>query len=273
MSAPKDHDWAFTCLLPVHAQDDPEHFQQALDSVEISTVRPEEIIVCQDGVLPGRLRATVQRAVSKGARLSSNSGSAGLHHNLNHALPEVRTPWIARIDADDINLPHRFEAQIARLRAEPRIDALGGGILEFWPDGRCRYKPLPCAPAAILSFARWRNPINHMTAFIRTQSLIDCGGYPDVHLKQDYALWLKMLAGGCLLGNLDEPLVLARLGETFHARRSGPRNVSSEIDLFQIKRSIPGWRMGAPALALAIRATILSLRAPTRWVYEGLLRQ
>lgn len=269
----KEDRWAFTCLLPVHRQDDPAHFQAALDSLAASTARPDETIICQDGDLPERLGAIVQDAARRGAHVSRNPGPGGLQHNLNQALRQVQTAWIARIDADDLNLPHRFEAQIARLRDDPKIDVLGGGILEFWPDGRSRYKALPCTHEAIQRFAVWRNPINHMTAFIRTQVLIDCGGYPDIPLKQDYALWLTMLAQGVRFGNLDQPLVLARLGDSFHARRSGRRNLASEFRLFQIKRSIPGWGVGAPASALAARAAILSMLTPTKWVYEGLLRR
>jgi hypothetical protein len=215
----------------------------------------------------------VQDAISGGARVSRNPGPAGLQHNLNHALGRVQTPWIARIDADDINLPHRFEAQIARLRGDPSIDVLGGGILEFWPDGRSRYKALPCTHEAIQRFAVWRNPINHMTAFIRTQLLIDCGGYPDVGGKEDYALWLTLLARGYRLCNLDQPLVIARLGSGFHARRSGAGNLKSEISLFRLKRSMANIGTTAAALALVARSAILLMERPTRWTYEGLLRR
>src|SRR5437764_7058787 len=101
----------FTCLLPVYGGDDPDHFREASRSLSDASLRPDEIVICQDGLLPPALAEAVRDCVvTLGARVVRNRGPGGLHHNLNQGLRAVRTPWIARCDADDINLPHRFEA-------------------------------------------------------------------------------------------------------------------------------------------------------------------
>ena len=264
---------AFTCLVPVHAGDDAEHFAEAMRGIARSTLRPTEVQIAQDGDLPAPLAAEVERCVAAGARLTRNPGPKGLHHNLNHALAGVGTPWLGRADADDINVPHRFALQARFLEENPQIDVLGGGIVEFWPDGRTREKAMPLTHEAIVRRARWRNPINHMTAFMRRDAVLACGGYPILDQKEDYALWLTMIGRGNLFANLAVPLVRARLGGDFHERRSGRRNLASELGLYRIKRTTPRIGFGYAVLSTAARMAILTSVGPARFVYERVLRQ
>ena len=265
--------WDFTCLVPVHGGDNADHFVAAMESIAASSVAPAEILICQDGDLPESLEDAVHTyARRRGARRVSNPGPKGLHHNLNRAMGDVRTPYVARADADDINLPGRFEAQVGFVREHPNVAALGGAIIEVRPDGRGRRKAMPLTHDDILRYARWRNPINHMTAFFRTEAFLDCGGYPDIPMKEDYALWLTMIGRGLRLANLGDDLVRARLGETFYERRSGLRNFSSEYALYRLKRQIP--RMGvAAAIALLARPGALAFAGSTRLIYERILRR
>jgi len=263
----------FTVLLPVYGKDDPAHFKLAFDSVALSSQAPAEILICQDGVLPEPLRSAVSDAARRGGvRLARNLGPAGLARNLNHGLNEARTAWIARADADDINLPERFARQVEFLRRHCEVAVLGGGIVEFAPDGARRRKPMPLTHDDIVRQARWRNPINHMTAFFRRDAALACGGYPIIPYKEDYGLWLTMIAGGYRLANLGEDLVEARLGESFHERRSGAHNLASEYALFRIKREIPGLRQTALAAMIA-RAGALTSAGMARLIYQTVLRR
>jgi hypothetical protein len=184
----------------------------------------------------------------------------------------VATPYVARFDADDINLPDRFTAQVDFARRHPEVAAFGGAILEFWPDGRTRHKTAPTTHEAIVRFAAWRNPVNHMTAFFRRDAFLAAGGYPDIPLKEDYGLWLRMLARGERLANLPQVLVRARLGADFHRRRAGRDNLASERALHRLKRAVPGLDPRASAVALALRSAALTLPCPARLAYWGLRR-
>ncbi|MDQ2860932.1 MAG: glycosyltransferase [Pseudomonadota bacterium] len=264
---------AFTCLLPVHAGDDPDHFEIALESVLANTLAPAEILICQDGAVAAPLARAIERGLRRGARLVRNPGPSGLHHNLNHAMEEVRTPWVCRADADDVNLPTRFETQMNFLVRHPDVAVLGAGIVEFWPDGRERRKAMALTHEAIVQRARYRNPINHMTAFFRAAAFFACGGYPAIPGKEDYGLWLTMIDRRYRLANLEEVLVRARLGGDFHGRRSGLGNLASEYALFKLRRGMRGIGGPAAAAALIARASVLAFAAPSRWAYEGFLRR
>jgi hypothetical protein len=264
---------AFTSVVPVHAGDDPAHFEVAMTSIARSTLRPAAVLIAQDGELTTGLAEVADACVAAGARVTRNPGAKGLHHNLNPAIPQVDTPWIARADADDINRPHRFERQAAFLEGNVEIAVLGTGIAEFWPDGRRREKRMPTSHEAIVRQAAWRNPINHMTAFVRLDAFVDCGGYPLLTQKEDYGLWLTMIGRGHRLANLDEPLVEARLGADFYDRRAGGRNVASEFGIYRIKRGVDAIGPARAALAMVARVATLTASGPARLVYERLLRR
>ena len=122
---------------------------------------------------------------------------------------------------------------------------------------------------AILRFAAWRNPINHMTAFFRRDAFLAAGGYPAIARKEDYGLWLAMLARGERLANLAQVLVHARLGEDFHRRRAGFDNFASERALHRLKRAVPGLDLRASAVARVARSAALALPGAARLAYWG----
>ena len=264
----------FSVLLPVYRGDDALFFEEAIGSIAAGTVAPTEVLICQDGDLPPALARAVDAAVTAlGARVIVNPGLRGLHYNLNHALAFVRTPWIARCDADDINLPNRFEAQTDFLAKHPDVGVLGGDLIEFWPDGRSRPKRMPRGHEAIVAWAQWRSPVNHNTVFIRTAELVACGGYPNLALKEDYGLWLRLMGRGVRFANMELALVRARLGEGFYGRRAGARNLASEWEICRIKREVPALRGPLAGAAFLARTLALSAAPLTRLIYEAGLRR
>ena len=256
----------------MHGGDEPAFFREAVHSIHASVVAPVEVVICQDGVLPADLAAEVAAAVRAEARVVVNPGPRGLHHNLNNALPQVKTSWIARCDADDTNAPDRFLRQASHLAEHPDVGVLGGDLIEFWPDGRTRSKVMPLEHADIVAWAQWRCPINHNTAFYRGEDVLAAGGYPHLPSKEDYGLWLKLIARGVRFANLRADLVRARLGEGFYGRRAGTKNLASEWHVYRLKREIPSLAGPAAAVAWAARSAILASARLSRVVYELALR-
>ena len=240
-------DFDFIVLLPVWRRDDPELLQLALNSIFENSLRPREVLLCQDGPIPASLEAVLARYP---LHRHLNQGKPGLHHNLNVALPQIDAAWIARADADDINLPTRFSVQADRLRQSPKIDVLGSDIDEIWANGRVTRKTMPADHAAIARMARFRSPINHNTAFIRTTALKAVGGYPEIDRREDYALWMKMITQGYKFGNVPSPLVRMSLGEDFLWRRSAGA-VRAEMELGKLRTALPGV---SPPIAMAVTA-------------------
>jgi glycosyltransferase involved in cell wall biosynthesis len=156
----------------------------------------------------------------------------GLANALNVGLREIQYPWIVRADADDINLPHRFEVLASLVKQSPNLVLVGSAILETDKN----YKPLmiralPESESHIRQFAKRRNPFNHMSVAYLREFILDLGGYPNVFLKEDYALWCQVLMSGHPVANTREVLVHATAGDDLYRRRGGWKYAKSEWDM------------------------------------------
>src|SRR5437868_1739700 len=87
----------------------------ALDSILAQTLRDFELIVVDDGSRD-RSPAILRRYQSRDPRLRVISRpNTGIVGALNDGLAVSRGEFIARMDADDISLPERFEKQVTYL--------------------------------------------------------------------------------------------------------------------------------------------------------------
>jgi glycosyltransferase involved in cell wall biosynthesis len=199
----------------------------------------------------------------------------GLARALNAGLKHIRTEWVVRADADDYNVPYRFALQaIALNQSKDSIDLVGGAIQEVDSSGRqLAVRRTVEQHADILRYAAYRNPFNHMTVAYKTDLSLRCGGYPDINLKEDYALWAKMISVGAHTLNLPDILVLDTTGRDMYRRRGGLRYALAEISL---QRHLVRTRLKSPYAALTQglgRAFVFLLPSALRgWIYEKVLR-
>jgi glycosyltransferase involved in cell wall biosynthesis len=153
----------------------------------------------------------------------------GLGPALDRGLAACDHEIVARMDADDVSLPTRFERQLPVLEAG--ADIVGSGLLEFESsveDVVGRRTP-PTDPAEIRRVMRFRDPFNHPTVVYRRSAVQAAGGYTDMALMEDYLLFARMVDGGARPANLAEPLVCYRVGAGAYARRGGRQLLRSEL--------------------------------------------
>lgn len=269
-------DGGFTVLMAVYGKDDVLLFERSVQSVYENTLQPDAFILVIDGPVPLLLEKTIKKLQQKfpieTLKLPVNGGLAVA---LNAGLEKVKTRWVARADADDYNLQCRFALQadaIVRLKGE--VDIIGGAIQEVELDG----SPLSVrrtveTHAEILGYVVRRNPFNHMAVAYKVDFVRKCGGYPDIHLKEDYALWAKMLGSGARGYNIPSVLVLATAGKEMFSRRGGARYARAEMVLQQHLVRVG---LKSPLMALIhglMRAAAFLLPTMVRgWVYKFALR-
>ena len=211
-------------LIPVYAKESPLFLAECLDSLAAQTHPADEIVIVEDGPLGDQLLSVLH---DYAARLPLVTHSlphhAGLGQALQSGVQACRGAHIARMDADDIALPTRFERQMRFLAANPTIDVVGSAIAEFHrsPDAPHAIRRLPVSGAALRRFAARRNPLNHMSVIFRRRAVLEAGNYQPFAGFEDYHLWARMLQRGCRLYNLPDVLVLARCGRGMQARRGG----------------------------------------------------
>lgn len=227
----------YSVLMSVYGGDDAEFLRRALLSIyDEQTRRPDEIVVVFDGPLTPQLNKVLddfKYGKDDTVFYFPQEKNKGLGEALRIGSEHCTGDYIFRMDSDDISHPMRFEKQIAYIEANPQIDVLGTDIAEFYTspaesDMRVRSCPTNCGDIA--KMAKKRNPMNHVSVCMKKEALLKCGGYESLLLLEDYYLWLKMLASGCILGNINESLVYVRIGNGFHSKRGA-------------KARIKGWKV------------------------------
>jgi len=224
----------FALLISVYDGDRPDYLRRALRSaIADQTVRPDQVIIVRDGPVSDDLAAClddVKASCTSPVTFVPLERNGGLGPALDRGLAASWFDVVARMDADDIAMPHRFEVQLP-LIAE--ADIVGSGLLEFVADTDriVGQRVPPLDPADIARYARMHDPFNHPTVVYRRQAVLAAGGYGDHPLMEDYALFARMIQGGARTANVAEPLVFYRVGETAFRRRGGLALLRSELRL------------------------------------------
>lgn len=226
----------FTVLMSVYYKEKAEYLQLALESIINQTVKPNEIVLVQDGKLTEELQYVITKYqqnypdIFKTYALQQNQG---LGKALNFGMQKCSNDLIARMDTDDIAEPCRFELQIKEFAQDEELTLCGGQIAEFAnnPNEITGYRNVPLKHNEILNFAKKRNPFNHMTVMFKKQAVQSVGGYMDMPYFEDYWLWARMLEAGYKVKNIDQVLVSVRAGQDMIARRGGLNYVKCIIRL------------------------------------------
>lgn len=227
----------YSVLMSVYKNDSPEFLKIALESVyEKQTRKPDEIVVVFDGPITVDLEQVLnafRRGKEETVFYYPQEINRGLGEALRIGSEKCTGDYILRMDSDDISDPERFAKQIEYMENHPEIDALGTDIAEFQISESEENKRLRVCPTNhddIVKMGKKRNPMNHVTACIKRSALQKCGGYKTLLLLEDYYLWLNMIAAGCRLANINEPLVYVRVGNGFDSKRGS-------------KERIKGWKV------------------------------
>jgi hypothetical protein len=257
----------YSVLMPLAPWEPPSQVAAALQSLIDQSMPPEQVVVSCDGAPPEALAAVLD-ATSLPLELVVGPGGEGVGPVLARGLQVCTQELVVRADADDLSLPERCEIQVAAMEANPFLVVLSTPILEFIhsPQAPCGLRAVPSSTALLQRHSRWSNPLNHPAVILRRQEVLAAGNYRDCPGFEDYELWLRLLHQGALLDNLNQPLVLARVGDDHLARRRGATYVRKE------------WRFlvgcgRAGTLSWPRVALLLILRTPIRLLPAALQKR
>ncbi len=193
-------------LISVHNTE--SYIEEALRSIYNQTCQDFEVVIIDDASTDGTseilLKMKDRRTV-----IYRNSVNRGLTKSLNIGLKLCRGEYVARMDADDISHPQRFERQVKFLEENPDCAAVGSWCYRIDADGKIHgaYDRRPTSPEDIKNRLLAGNCIAHTTAMIRKAAFVKIGGYNDKYMyAQDHDLWLR-LSEVADLWNIEEYLV------------------------------------------------------------------
>lgn len=198
---------AVAVLIPVFGN------QEGLDR-SLASIASEDItfsVVVVDDGSPTQIR--VPKRLPDGStvtllRLEENSGiEAALNAGVELIL-RTGIPYIARLDAGDLNEPGRLTKQLAAIEEEGGYELVGAAARFTDSDGRLLFVQRMVESPAEIS---WRMHINnvfcHPATMISARAIADVGGYPtDYPGAEDYELFFQLTKRYRVRG-LSEPLV------------------------------------------------------------------
>jgi glycosyltransferase involved in cell wall biosynthesis len=208
-----DHSIGISVVMPVY-NTPTEYVKEAVDSILGQTFGNFEFIIIDDGSTNGN--AEYLDGINDGrVRIIRNPNNIGITKSLNIGLRAARGKYIARMDADDISLPWRFEKQFSFMEAHPdvimcgsRVSRVGAPVPEYKPGLQfsCDMKKY-----RVTSLFRYPGP-NHPTVFFNRELLLKNDLEYDERLKyaQDYGIYCMIAEKGkiCIL---EECLLLRRV--------------------------------------------------------------
>ena len=221
----------FSVLMCTYLKDESRQLELAIQSIYENTLQPKEVVLIIDGDIKDCSQKIIDNFRNKkGLIYFKNKKNIGLAKSLNFGLTKITTEWVARADADDINLKYRFEKQINFLKKNDKLDLFGSAIKEISNEGdTIRHSPL--SENEIIKYVKKRNPFNHMTVFFKLKKIVELGGYPNLSKMQDYALWALLINKKCKVKNMSDVLVHVNGGSKLIKRRGGLSYTMSEIKL------------------------------------------
>lgn len=242
--------------LPVYNGE--KYLEEAIDSILAQTCADFELIIIDDGSTDDSLKI-LREYEKRDSRIHLISReNKNLVATLNQIISLARGKWIARMDQDDIALPHRFARQLEWLE-QTEADICGSWV-QFFGTADKRILKHPQSDSAIKTEMFFGCPFAHPSVMMKA-SLAKLLPYDDAWEKcEDYDLWERAARAGWRMTNVPETLLRYRQ----HAAQISSATWYKQQELTQKIRH-RYWTFNAEKMGLqeAWVAEVLKLREPS----------
>lgn len=189
--------------------------KMAIESIINQDFNDFEFIIVNDNPKRKDLSELLTQYCDKDSRIKiiTNKKNIGLAMSLNKAAEVATSPYLLRMDADDISLPGRLRKQYEVIKTG-RYDCICSGFEVIDSQGNKKDRKIRFYNSEDISRnLPFDNIIHHPTIIMTKKIFEDVGGYRDFPCAQDYDLWLRFLARGCVFYMIDEVLLQYRIRE------------------------------------------------------------
>ena len=192
-------------IMPVYNAE--KYLDEAIQSILDQTYKDFEFIIINDGSTDKSLEIIEKYKNQDHRIVLINRENKGLVESLNEGIEKAKGKYIARMDADDISLPTRFEKQIELMENE-NLDICGSHF--FIVDEHSRYlsaRVVSCRIDFNYMILSRSVPFAHGSVMMRKDFLIEhelVYGKTIYNKAEDYALWVEFANNFAKISNVDE---------------------------------------------------------------------
>lgn len=212
--------------MSLYKNDRLEFVKLAVESILGQTYKDFDYYIQFDGAIDANVEAYLRGLKDERIKISARSENKGLAYSLNELLQIVMPKgyeYIARMDADDISMPDRFEKQLAYLHSHSEVECLGTWAIEINSKGEEYFRnQMPETHEVCNNMFRKRDCMIHPTVMYRRSYIEKAGLYSlDTYFGEDTMMWTQGFKAGCVFANVPEYLLQFRLDDNFFERRRG----------------------------------------------------
>lgn len=176
--------------------------KEAVDSILNQTVQDFEFIIVDDGSA-NEIKEYLEGLTDPRIRIIRNETNIGITKSLNIGFKTAHGQYIARMDADDISFPKRFEKQLAFMESNPDVIVCGAKAANLGTGSSLTNVKMESMDSYRVRMLFANPGPTHSTAFFRRQKLNQYRIEYDESLvyAQDYSLWMTISKRGriCIL--------------------------------------------------------------------------
>ncbi|GHV39970.1 hypothetical protein FACS189490_04420 [Clostridia bacterium] len=186
--------------------------RQSVESILNQTYSDFEFIIVLDN--PGdKMIKTILSSYAESdhrIKLIENEDNLGLASSLNKAIELSTGEYIARMDADDISVPERFNRQISFIE-EKKLDFVASNIMKFNEFEQLEKTRYPRNHFYISKSLKYTSALPHPTWLVKRSVYMRLNGYRLLETTQDYDFELRAKKIGVRFGLLEECLLRYRM--------------------------------------------------------------
>lgn len=204
-------------LMPVYNGE--KYLKQTIESVLGQSYSDFEFIIVDDGSTDSSVQIVRGFGDSRIRLIQANHG--GIVGALNRGMEEAAGEYLARIDADDVCLPHRLETQLKYMESNDDVVVCGTWASTIDENGNVtgalEYPPVE--DQEIRNYMILHNPFIHPSVMFRRKAVVEAGAYKNFKHTEDYELWTRALCRG-KGHNIPERLIQYRIHSSQVTRTS-----------------------------------------------------
>lgn len=141
-----------------------------------------------------------------------HKSNVGLASSLNDAVSRATTPYLARMDADDIAEPNRLQIEYETI-VKRNVDIISTNISNLNEQGQVYgvNGPIPSLDSHIKALMPFGLTVFHPTVMYKKAALEEVGGYNRLQTAEDLDLWLRMIKANRTFYAINKPLLRYRI--------------------------------------------------------------